>query len=367
MSKTHPPIRVAVIMAGGSGERFWPLSNPNHPKQFLQLTHEKKSLLEQAVSHIKPLFDKENIFLATGKHLVDACRQADTGIPDRNIIAEPFKRNTAGCLALAAAELLARYGGAKNILMGVFPADHNILQPKAYQATVKAALAIAEREDALVTIGITPTRPETGYGYIRISDEDSFSEDGVLAHPVIRFTEKPGFETAKEYVESGRFYWNSGMFFWRLSVFMNELRHASPGIASVIDDMHNAIKADERARLASIFENLDNISIDYALMEKAKRVLALEAGFGWDDIGAWDALLRQRKADRSGNVIVGNPVVIDTRNSIVYNDSENIDVGVIGLENIAVIITEHGVLVAPKERAQDVKRIVEELKRRGKM
>ncbi len=366
MTETHQPVRVAIVMAGGSGERFWPLSNPNHPKQFLQLTHEKKSLLEQAVAHIKPLFDTDNIFLATGEHLVDASRKADTGIPDGNIIAEPFKRNTAGCLALAAAELLARYGSAENILMAVFPADHTITQPKVYQTTVKAALAVAEREEALVTLGITPTRPETGYGYIRISGEDAFSQDGIQVHPIIRFTEKPGFETAKEYVESGRFFWNSGMFFWRLSVFMKELRQATPAMASAIDGMHDAIKADDRSRLRTVFEHLDNISIDYALMEKAKRVLALEAGFGWDDIGTWDALLRQRKQSRNGNVIYGDPVVIDTRNSIIYNDTDSLDVGVIGLDNIAVIATEHGVLVVPKDRSQDVKRIVEELKRRGK-
>lgn len=360
--------RIAVIMAGGYGERFWPISRQNKPKQLLRLTGGNKSLLDRTVSNILPLFSKENIFLATGKNLVNPTIKAKTGIPAENIIAEPFKRNTSGCLALTAAELKSRYGSnSGDITMGVFPADHSIPNPDRFRTMVDVALSAAENVSALVTLGIKPTRPATGYGYIKITGEPEFSIANIPVYCVDRFCEKPDLETAKNYISTGRFYWNSGMFFWRLSTFLDELSIASPELFKAIKDMTEALDSGDQERLTTVFEGLEDISIDYALMEKANRVLVLEADFGWDDVGAWDALERILPSDENGNVITGDPIVIDSRNCIVYNDSgsEKTAVGVIGVEGLAVIVSDDGVLVVPKDKAQDVRKVVSELKKRN--
>ncbi len=359
--------RIAVIMAGGSGERIWPLSRRNKPKQFLHLTDRNKTLLAQSVSNISPLFQNENIFLATGKHLVTPSLNSNIGIPAENIIAEPLKRNTSGCLALTAAELLSRCDSdSGDITMGVFPADHIISDPERFRLAVDAALSAAEKAPVLVTLGIKPDRPETGYGYIKITGEIEFNIDGIPAYSVDRFCEKPDLKTAQEYLSTGLFYWNSGIFFWRLSTFLDEIGHASPDLLKAIEDMTDALKSGNQKRLLTVFEGLEDISIDYALMEKANRVLVLEADFGWDDIGAWDALDRILPADEHGNVVVGEPIMIDSENCIVYNAPglEKTAVGIVGVEGLAVIVSDDGVLVVPKDRAQDVKKVVSELKKR---
>ena len=360
--------RIALIMAGGSGERFWPLSRRNKPKQFLRLTGGNKSLLEQTVSNIMPLFSKENLFLATGKHLVDATINAKTGVPVENIIAEPFKRNTFGCIALAAAVLLARYkSSGDDITMGVFPADHNIANPEKYRVIVDTALSVAEEEKALVTIGIKPDRPETGYGYVEITEETGSTINSIPVYKVACFREKPDLKTAKKYISAGKFYWNSGMFFWRLSTFLDELRNVSSDIFTSVEIMAEALSSGNQKRLMTVFEGLEDISIDYALMEKANRVLVLKADFGWDDVGAWDAIDRTIPADINRNVTVGDPIVIDSENCIVYDDSSSnkTTVGVIGVDGLVVVVSDDGVLVMPKDRAQDVRKIVSELKKRN--
>lgn len=359
--------RIALIMAGGSGERFWPLSHRDRPKQFLRLTGGNKSLLEQTVSNILPLFSKEHIFCATGKHLVDATIHAKTAVPVENIIAEPFKRNTFGCIALAAAVLLSRYkNSSDDITMGVFPADHNIANPEEYRVIVDAALSAAEEEKALVTLGIKPDRPETGYGYIEITGKGS-TINNIPVYNVACFHEKPDLKTAKEYLSTGRFYWNSGMFFWRLSTFLDEIRTISSNLFTSVEVMTEALSSGNQKHLMTVFESLEDISIDYALMEKANRVLVLKADFGWDDVGAWDALDRTIPADRNRNVTVGNPILIDTENCIVYNDSgsENTSAGVIGVDGLVVVVSDEGVLVVPKDRTQDVRKIASELKKRN--
>ena len=360
--------RVAVLMAGGSGERFWPVSRRTIPKQFLNLTRENLSLYEQTLDRIANIFPLKDIFSVSGTRHVDTIRKAQTGIPDENIIAEPFKRNTSGCIALAAAELLAdSKGDGSGITMGVFPADNYVMYPDRFKTSVEAALRIAESEDALVTFGIKPDRPETGYGYIEAAGEAETTTLSIPVYSVARFCEKPDSETAQKYITSGKFYWNSGMFFWRLSTFLNELSHASPDLLRAIEIMSEALASGDSRRFTSVFEGIEDISIDYTLMEKARSVMVLETDFGWDDIGAWDALERTYLPDENGNVTVGDPVLIDTRNSIVFNDSgsEKTTVGVIGIDGLAVVVSDDGVLVVPKERAQDVKKVVSELKKRN--
>lgn len=374
-------IRVAVIMAGGSGERFWPLSRQSRPKQLLRLASREQTMLEESIGRIAPLIPPERIFVATSRGLQEPIRQACAGRPENptalameNIIAEPSKRNTAGALAYAAAAVLARHGeeNAARISMAVLTADHQIEGIEAFRATVEAALDAAEREGALVTIGIPPTRPETGYGYIEISENERAeartpNNSQSPVYPVVRFREKPDLAAAREFIATGRFFWNSGMFFWRLDRFLEELAASAPAHAEATRAMAAAMRAGDEAEVERVFNALTDISIDYALMEKAGKVMMARAGFGWDDVGAWDALDRAWPHDSAGNVASGDPVLIDTRDSIVYNapGAAKMAVAVIGVEGLVVVVSEDGVLVVPKDRAQDVKRAVTELKKRG--
>lgn len=363
--------RVAVIMAGGSGERFWPLSRVSKPKQFLRLAEGTRTLFEQAVDNIAPLFAPEDIFIATGEHLVPMTRAAMPSIPPGNILAEPFKRNTAGCLVYAAAHILARYGGdGSDIVMAVLAADHTIANPDDYRRVIGASLDIADARDDIVTLGIDPVRPETGYGYIEAGNP-RLAIPGIPAEipvfPVERFQEKPDRKTAEAYVASGRFFWNSGMFFWKLSIFLRELSLAAPEFFRAAGEMSRAIARGDDAAVREVFEALPGISIDYCLMEKTRRVLVVESGFGWDDVGSWDALDRTMRHDELGNITDGDPVLVDTRGCIVYNEPGAAEraVAVVGVEGLAVIVSGDAVLVIPKDRVQEVRKAVEELKRRG--
>jgi len=361
--------RVAVIMAGGAGERFWPLSRQSRPKQLLRLANRDDTLLAQAVARLLPLIEAGDIYVATAEHLVDVIREAQVGVPDENVIAEPFKRNTSGCLAYATAHILAKYGSGvdgvgKELSMAVVTADHTVGDDEAFRATVAAILDAAETKQALATIGIVPTRPETGYGYIQLPE----NAGAIPICPVASFCEKPDEPRAKEFVASGRYLWNSGMFFWNVAVFMEELGQARPQLAQAILRMAEAMRLRDGEAVRRIFEGLDNISIDHALMEHARRVIVTRATFDWDDIGAWPALDRTHDHDENGNVILGDPVTVDCKNCIIYKDcgenSPDITVAVLGTEDLVVVVSDNAVLVTRKDRAQDVRKIVEELKRR---
>jgi mannose-1-phosphate guanylyltransferase len=366
-----PMTRVAVIMAGGSGERFWPVSRRLRPKQLLTLTKQDETMLGEAVSRIAPLIPPEHVYVVTGRHLVDPIRETRVGIPNENVIAEPCKRNTAGALAYAAAHMLATHGGdGSNLSMAVLTADQLMGQPDLFRKTVAAALEGAEREGALATMGIVPTRPETGYGYIQIAEGAQALEgieDNISVYSVSAFHEKPNREQAEDFIATGRYFWNGGMFFWTISTFLTELTAARPEYAQATRDMAEAMKAGDTAKVEAVFEGLENISIDYALMEHAERVLVAKAEFPWDDVGAWTSLDRTHDHDANGNVVIGDPVVIDSEDCIVYNHpgADKMAVGVVGAENLAVVVTEDAVLVIPKDRAQDVRHAVQELKKRN--
>ncbi len=361
--------RLAVIMAGGSGERFWPLSRRQFPKQLLALNDPQRSLLREAVDRLRPLIPDERILVVTARHLVEPIRQAGLGLPPENILGEPCKRNTAGCLAYAAAVVRHRLGGG-DATLAIVTADHQIGRPERFQAAVSAALAAAETQPALVTIGIPPNRPETGYGYLETAagaKPVQLSAGGPEIYPVVRMLEKPDQAAAREYLASGRFFWNSGMFFWRLSTYDAETAHACPESAAAVRRMTAALDRGDTAEMEAVFAGLPDISIDYALLEKAGHLLAVRADFPWDDIGAWDALDRSFPHDAAGNVTIGDPILADTRNSIVYNapGAARMAVGVVGMDDVAVIVAGDAVLVLPKSRAQDVRAIVAELKKRA--
>ncbi|MFO7821660.1 MAG: mannose-1-phosphate guanylyltransferase [Lentisphaeria bacterium] len=363
--------RVAVIMAGGSGERFWPLSRKDRPKQLLNLTRPDKSLLQEAIERVAPAVGYENVFVATGEHLVEAIRNAQLGIPADNVLAEPCKRNTAGCLCYVTAVLLARHNmDVANISMAVLTADHQIGDEEEFQNTVTTSLEVAEQNDALVTIGIRPTRAETGYGYIEMDNtakpaDGSSSEYPVF--PVVRFLEKPDRETAQRFLATGHYLWNSGMFFWGVKTFQNELRDARPEMVDIIEQIAAAMVENKLDEAREAFSRLPDISIDYALMERAKGLLVAPASFKWDDVGSWDALDRTFDHDAQDNVVIGDPVLHETEKSIIYNEAgaEKMAVSVVGMQDVVVVVSSDSVLVVPKKRAQDVKAAVKELKKRN--
>jgi mannose-1-phosphate guanylyltransferase len=357
-------------MAGGSGERFWPLSRKNRPKQLLRLTSGDKTMLHEAVRRIEPLIPVDRVYVVTGKHLVLPIRAARTGIPNENVIAEPCKRNTAGCLAFAAANILSEFGGdGSNVSMAVLTADHQIGSPERFRECVDIALDAAESQGVLATHGVVPTRAETGYGYIQREEGSApLLETGdVEVFPVSAFHEKPARAKAEEFLADGSYYWNSGMFFWRLDSFLSEFARTQPEFAEAIPSMAGAIQKAQQPLLQNIFENLPSISIDNALMEHAENVAVVRAAYPWDDVGAWTSLDRTRERDSDGNVAHGDPVLINCKESIVYNDvgAADMAVGVVGMEGVVVVVSADGVLVIPKDRAQDVRDAVKALSDRG--
>ena len=354
--------RIAVVMAGGSGERFWPLSRAKRPKQLLKLTHPDLNMLEEAVARIKPLVGAENVFVATSATLRDSISEAKV-VPHGRLFAEPDRRNTLGALVWTTAQLMAMFPETwMTMSAAILTADHKIEDEDAFRETVSAALDLAEESKGLVTIGIRPTRPETGFGYIELGAQQPLIKG---AYEAKTFKEKPDQVTAEEYVRSGQFLWNSGMFFWTLRAFYDGLTAVLPAAAEITTEIALALSAQDEAGALGVFRRLPNLSVDYALMEQADNVFVVESRFAWDDVGAWDALQRALPVSEHGNVLSGSHIVLDTKNSIVINDDGETITCVLGMEDVVVVTTKDAVLVCPKSRAQDVKKIVEELKLRG--
>ncbi|MFM8772089.1 MAG: mannose-1-phosphate guanylyltransferase [Candidatus Kapaibacterium sp.] len=350
----------AVIMAGGSGERFWPLSRSKRPKQLLALTSQRM-MIEEAIERIAPIIPLERVLIITSAVLQQPIIDALPLLPPQNVIAEPAKRNTAPCLALACSVIESREGG--DALMAVLTADHFIGNVDAFRHDVQVALDYAKGHDALLTLGIPPTRPETGYGYIRMTSAAAPS----TVTSVAEFKEKPTINVAMQYLRSGEYVWNSGMFFWRTHALSSAMNASLPEVGSLINDMTSAISAEDSAALTSTFSKMPDISIDYGVMERATNVFVVPASFPWDDVGSWDSLDRMQPRDDQGNVLQGPSTVVDTNNSVIVNahDGSHIVTGV-GLDDIVVVVTNDATMVCAKERAQDVKLIVKTLREQGR-
>jgi len=349
-----------VIMAGGSGERFWPLSRMQRPKQLLALTSDRM-MIEEAIDRIAPIVPAERILIITSRVLQQPIIDALPGLPPENVIAEPAKRNTAPCLALACSVIEAREGG--DALMAVLTADHFIGDVEAFRHDVLVALSYAENNDALITLGIPPTRPETGYGYIRMTEKAAPSQ----VTSVAEFREKPTIDVAMQYLRSGEYVWNSGMFFWRTHALADAMHANLPEVGSHINDMTSAISAEDTSALESTFAKMPDISIDYGVMERAPNVFVVPASFPWDDVGSWDSLDRMQPRDEQGNVMQGAVTAVDTHNSVIVNahDGAHVVTGV-GLDDVVIVVTNDATMVCTKERAQDVKLIVKTLRERGR-
>lgn len=358
-------------MAGGSGERFWPLSRKNKPKQLLPLGNSENSMIAEAVERISTLISPENIFIITGEHLTAPIRDELKNIPAQNVIPEPAKRNTAPALALAASYIIAKYGDAESISTAILTADHIMTPQEGFLDTVKTALEYVEADDSIATIGITPTRPETGYGYLHLGDNQKENSPKVFS--LNSFKEKPNLETAEKYVEDGNYLWNSGMFFWRMDTFEKQMKKHLPEVGDQISVMSKEIAEHKLFDVANIkletitdtFEAFPDISIDFGLMEKADKIVAVEAIFKWDDIGDLCSVERTKTADDNGNISIGKTYSLDSKNTIFLNNTDKKVLAGIGLEDLVVAVTDDAVLVSKKSDVQNVKKIVKMLKENG--
>jgi mannose-1-phosphate guanylyltransferase len=344
----------AIILAGGSGTRLWPRSRTEHPKQFLDLVSER-TMLQETYDRIVPLVPATNVFVITSWRYVDDVHAQLPYVPESQIIGEPEGRGTAPPAALAAMLLLERDPDAVTIIL---PADHVIPDATAFRTAILAANEVAN-QDYLVTLGITPTFPETGYGYIEAGE--AFTQDN--GHQVLhvrRFLEKPNLQLAQEFLARGNYFWNSGIFIWRADKIVQEFQTHMPEMYSQLTKIVVNGLADPSFQ--QNWMSLENETIDFAIMEKAKRVAVIPVNVGWNDVGSWAALFELTPHDEAGNAVRGDHVAIDTQTTLIYSDKRLI--ATIGLENMVIIDTEDALLICPRDRAQDVKKVVDELKRR---
>jgi mannose-1-phosphate guanylyltransferase / mannose-6-phosphate isomerase len=358
----HPiPHLFAVVLAGGSGTRFWPLSREFYPKQLLKVLGDR-TLIQQTVQRVRPIIPVERTLVVTGAGHADAIRmQLDgpNGVCKENILTEPVARNTAAAIGWAAAAICRLDPDG---IMLVMPADHVIPDPAKFRRAIALAARVA-RDGKLVTFGIKPTRPETGYGYIGVEARlPLLSQGGLKALAVSRFVEKPDLNKAKRYVRAGRFYWNSGIFVWRAAAILDEIESALPKLARGLKRLGKVIGTpDERQTLDRFYREVEAISIDYGVLQRSRRAAVIPAPFRWSDVGNWGSLHEVAETDRAGNVRIGRIVDIGSRDSVLYGEHRL--VATIGLKDMVVVDTADATLVCPKDRAQEVKRVVELLRR----
>jgi mannose-1-phosphate guanylyltransferase len=349
--------RFVVIMAGGRGERFWPQSRGATPKHLLPIVGDKP-MLAQTVDRVLGVVPAANIFVITTQAQLDGCRHACTGLPAANIVAEPMGRDTAAATGLAMLLVKQRNPSAA---FAMLPADHVIHDTAEYAQLLRVAFESAESADVLVTLGIKPSAPETGFGYIQQAGPwRQVAGRGVFA--VKRFVEKPNLETARAYLASGEYFWNAGMFVWRVPVVEAAFRAHAPELYAGLARLESAAKSPGglAQALAEIYPTLTKISVDYALMEKSTNVVVVPATFDWDDVGAWPAIAKHFKADAAGNVLRGLAMVEGGANNIVVSTDGHLT-GVVGASDLVVVHTPEATLVCPKDKAQEIKALLKRL------
>lgn len=356
-SPTHVDHLWAVIPAGGSGTRLWPLSRAARPKFLLPLLGDR-SLIQQTFDRVTRLTPPERVLVVCGPAHAAAIARQLPELPEANIIIEPTPNGTGPALALASALIQQADPYA---IMASFAADHDVTDLDAFDNAVFTAIEAAKLGD-LVTIGLTPTRPETGYGYIERTKVERLAAETGTAYRAERFVEKPDEETAKSYVESGKFLWNASMFIWRVDSLASELRRLQPDILDGVTRIAKAWNRRDREQvLTKVWSELPNTTIDTGVMELAERVAVVPADMGWSDVGDWHGLGELIEQDPGGNAIHGDLIQIDTSNSVVWSESRRM-VATIGLENVVIVDTEDALLVVNRDRCQDVRKVVDELK-----
>lgn len=348
-----------VIMAGGGGTRFWPLSRQEVPKQFLNLTGDDL-MVNETIARLQPTIDLKDIFIVTNVSQAPLMREATAGtiLPD-HILAEPAARNTAACIGYAAIEIRKKYGDG---IMCVFASDHYIKDISAFNQTLQQTIDLACETDRLITIGIKPTFPAVGYGYIKYDANETDKN----FHEVVEFVEKPDIMTARKYLKEGGHLWNSGMFAWKASTILRYFEKLLPDIYECLLQMENDMQTErERETINTIYPTIPRISIDYGIMERAHEVMVVESKFDWSDVGSWDALEALHEKDENGNITNREQILIDTNNCVVYAKSKLI--ATLGVEDLIIVEAEDAIMVCHKDKAQSVREISDELKKQGKV
>jgi mannose-1-phosphate guanylyltransferase len=351
---------VAVIMAGGRGTRFWPRSRKRRPKQLLNIIGEK-TILEQTVDRIRPFCGWDRILIVTEGEQALLIRELFPELPVEQLLVEPLGKNTAPCIGLAALFVAAR---DPKEAMVILPADHHIADIVDFQATLRAAVQAAREGEVLITIGIPPAFPETGYGYIEQGERvKAGGPRGVWE--VKAFHEKPDRKKAETMLAAGRFYWNSGMFIWTAATIMQQFARWTPALYRELLALKERLgRPGWEQALLEAYERMEDISIDYAVMEKADNVRMLEGRFGWNDVGSWEAVYQLSEKDGRGNCFQGAVVDLDTRGCLVYSPQKT--VALLGVQDLVVVETAEALLICPRERSQEVKKIVERLTQEGR-
>lgn len=343
----------ALIMAGGIGARFWPRSKEKTPKQLLKIFGEN-TMIQDTVARLDGIIPKENIFIITNRVQRQEIINQLPGVPEQNILEEPFGRNTAACIGLASIMISEK---AKDAVTIVLPADHIIQDVNSFQNVLMSAAKFANESKGLVTIGIIPTRPETGYGYIQI--DDAIITDNI--HKVLTFAEKPNYTTAVRFLESGDFLWNSGMFIWRIDTILEEISKYMPELNDGLVKIKNSLHSNNLDEIiAQVYGQLKGISIDYGIMEKSQKVFLTKGDFGWSDVGSWEEVYQLSGKNADANALVGKVFTDDTSDSYIYSPDKF--TAVIGAENFIIINTDDALLICRRDKAQDVKKVIDHLK-----
>jgi len=345
-----------IVLAGGRGERFWPLSRREKPKQFLKLISDK-TMIEETIERVQPFIPLERIRIVTGNQMKDTIFETVSNIKDENILSEPVGRNTAVAIGLAAVHLLKDDPDA---VMVVLSADHLIRPAEKLLNILEAGASIASLEDRLITIGVVPTRPETGYGYIKLGDLYR-QEDNLPVHYVAAFKEKPKMAVANEYYYSGNFLWNSGMFVWSARAILAAIKKCHCTLGDQLDEYSEKIGGDwELEAREKLYDEVDPISIDIAVLENAENVLTIKADIVWDDVGGWRALERYKEMDMDNNIIVGEVVPVDTYETTLYNNADGI-IACLGVSDLVIVRSGKITLVVHRTRAHEIKKILAKL------
>ena len=349
----------AVVMAGGSGTRFWPLSRRKHPKQLLELFGHG-TLLEQTVERLLPLIPAERIYIYTNETVLSEVRRRLPQIPRAQIVAEPASRNTAPTLGVAAHEICRRDPQG---LMVVLPADHIIAKPAEFLRVLRAGIEVASKEDSTVVIGLKPTRPDTGFGYVRIASAET-RVGGQKIHRVEKFTEKPPLALARKYVASGRYLWNGGMFIWRASTLLENFAKHQPKMADQLARLAAAGGPRSAKNFRRLFPQFEKISIDFAIMEKISDIHAVSADIGWNDVGSWAVVYDLTAKDSEANVRPEHSLSLDSRGNMVVSKKKF--VVTVGVQDLVIVETDDALLICPRDRSQDVGKAVQALEKAGR-
>lgn len=350
----------AVIMAGGTGTRFWPASTEERPKQFLKLFG-YQTMLQQTVERIEPLIPRERIMVVTNDRYVSRVKEQLPGLRSDFIIGEPVGRNTAPCVALAAG-ILQKID--EDATMVVLPADHQIRKPEKFLGYLETAIEQSRKGDNLVTIGVEPTHPETGYGYIEYDESTASEVEGNHVYSVTAFTEKPDEDKATEFINKGNFLWNSGMFIWQASTILNEVETHLSDIYQPLQEAHIKLQTNQQKEAIDQFYNAcPSISVDYGIMEKAKQVHVVPGSFGWNDVGSWHAVYSLGEKNDNGSVIDAQSIIEENSTNNYVNISSDKLVALVGMDNVALVETDDAILVCNLDEAQDVKKVVNRIRK----